>query len=402
MRIKNNQATIIDEEKLTIKWFLSLFYIISIGYDFFYYYISPKFIFHKNVGFQNEFSYIVYLVIVILLPLALYLIRTGKHNLVKYVFFISYTLLMFVDDLYTYFGTSLPYGSGNAVEVFFILFSPIFVNRGYFFLVLIVTLLKYFIIGFLLKTSEVFFPVILVLVLAIVAYIFLNRFMGYVRAKEDSFDKQLQGIVKGVIATLELKDPYTRGHSERVAHYALTMAKELGGFSKEELKEFNYACLLHDVGKINIPDRILMKPAKLTNEEYEIIKTHPTVGAKALEGVEGLKNGITVIRSHHERWDGKGYPDQLKGEEIPILARISSYADAFDAMTSSRSYREAMPLPEAYKRIIEGQGTQFDPNLVETFKKVFPIWEEFHQDNQPLKNDEKGGQPNENQKAAQS
>ena len=92
-----------------------------------------------------------------------------------------------------------------------------------------------------------------------------------------------------------------------------------------------------------------------------------------------LKDSIYVIRSHHERWDGKGYPDQLKGEEIPLLARVTAIADAFDAMTSSRSYREAMPVEEAYRRVIEGQGSQFDPQLVEEFKKVFPDWVKFHE-----------------------
>ena len=120
-------------------------------------------------------------------------------------------------------------------------------------------------------------------------------------------------------------------------------------FSKEEQKSFYYACLLHDIGKVNIPDQILMKPGKLTKEEFEIIKSHPVVGEEAVKNVEGIRDSICVIRSHHERWDGKGYPDQLEGEEIPLLARVSAIADAFDAMTSSRSYREAMPVEEAYR-----------------------------------------------------
>jgi len=210
------------------------------------------------------------------------------------------------------------------------------------------------------------------------AFFLLVRFQGYVRAISTSYDNQLQGIVKGVIATLELKDPYTRGHSERVASYALLLAKEFGEFSKEEQKSFYYACLLHDIGKVHIPDQILMKPGKLTKEEFEIIKSHPGVGAEAVKNVEGIKDCICVIRSHHERWDGNGYPEQLKGEEIPLLARVTSVADAFDAMTSSRSYRAAMPVEEAFQRIIEGKGSQFDPMLVEEFKKVFPGWVEFH------------------------
>lgn len=283
---KITDTTLINEEKRTIKWFLTLFYIISISYDLFYYYIFPKYIFHTDIGLTNKLGYWIYLLMFSLIPLAWYLFKTGRQSKIKYVYFICYSIIIIADDLLTYLGSSLNYESGNAVEVFFILFSPIFINRHYYWLVLIGTSLKYLVISLVLNTTEVFVPLILVIVLAIVAYIFLNRFTGYVRAIEDSFDKQLQGIVKGVIATLELKDPYTRGHSERVSYYALALAKEMGKFSSQELKEFNYACLLHDVGKIHIPDQILMKPNNLTTEEYEIIKTHPEVGAEAVDGVK--------------------------------------------------------------------------------------------------------------------
>lgn len=378
MYSKSTTVNFINEEKRTVKWFLCLFYIISISYDLIYYYIFPRYIFHTDIGSKRDLFLGIYLIMFVLCPYALYLVRKGKQDRVKYVYFVSYTLLIITNEIFTYLGSSLDYESGNVVEIFFILFSPLFVNRRFYWLVTIGTITKYLLIGLILNTTNVLAPIILFIVFAIVAYIFLDRISGYIHAIEDSFDQQLQGIVKGVIATLELKDPYTRGHSERVAFYALAMAKKIGGFSKEELKEFKYACFLHDVGKINIPDSILMKPSQLTIEEFEIIKTHPAVGARAVEGVEGLKNGIKVIRSHHERWDGKGYPDQLAGEEIPLLARITSIADAFDAMTSSRSYREAMPLADAYKRIIAGQGTQFDPNLIEEFKNIYPVWKEFH------------------------
>jgi HD-GYP domain-containing protein (c-di-GMP phosphodiesterase class II) len=121
-----------------------------------------------------------------------------------------------------------------------------------------------------------------------------------------------------------------------------------------------------------------MKPTKLTKEEYETIKSHTTVGAEAVSKVVGLKNSIDVIRSHHERWDGKGYPDELKKEQIPYLARIAAIADAFDAMTSTRSYRAALPVEEAYERILDGRDTQFDPELVDLFQEIFPIWVEIH------------------------
>lgn len=210
--------------------------------------------------------------------------------------------------------------------------------------------------------------------MAIIAYILLHRFLSYVKVLKTSYDEQLAGIVKGVIATLELKDPYTRGHSERVAEYALNLAKASGKLKESDLDHFYYACLLHDIGKVNIPDTILTKYGKLTDEEYEIVKTHPVVGAKAIEDVDGIADNIAVVYHHHERWDGMGYPDGLVGEKTPLVARITSIADAFDAMTSTRSYRPALPLEEAYKRILDGSGSQFDPELVEVFKKVYPDW----------------------------
>jgi len=265
------------------------------------------------------------------------------------------------------------------VEVFLILSLPLFLNLRYFWLVSLGYLIKYILIGIVLGSSNVIVPIVLIIILSIMSFFLLVRFQGYVQAISTSYNNQLEGIVKGVIATLELKDPYTRGHSERVASYALILVQEIGKFSKEEQKSFYYACLLHDIGKVHIPDSILMKAGKLTSEEYEIIKSHPVVGAEAVEDVEGIKDSIYVIRSHHERWDGKGYPDQLKEEEIPLLARVTAIADAFDAMTSSRSYRAALPVEEAYQRIIDGEGSQFDPLLVEKFKIVFPEWVKFHE-----------------------
>lgn len=154
----------------------------------------------------------------------------------------------------------------------------------------------------------------------------------------------------------------------------MNMAEATGKFKPSELNSFYYACLLHDIGKVNIPDSILTKSGMLTDEEFDIIKTHPVVGAEAIRDVEGVADNIDVIYHHHERWDGKGYPDRLAGEDIPFSARITAVADAFDAMTSSRSYRPALPFEVAYERIIEGQGTQFDPQLAELFKQIYPDW----------------------------
>jgi len=365
-------STLIHEEQRSVVLFLWLFYLTSVLFDIVYYYIIPSFV-DVTPGFpEGGLGYWIYLFLFLLLPISIYLIKNKKPNSVKYVYFIVYVLLSILNELLIFSGNEQNYESGNAVEVFFILFSPIFVNKRFFNLVSIGLIVKYSVVGLVLQTAVVLIPIVVLLLLSIVSFILLNRFQSYVSSVSKAYDQQLEKIVKGIIAALELKDPYTRGHSERVAKYAAILAKGTKQFTKEELKSFNYACLLHDVGKINIPDSILMKPSKLTKEEYEIIKKHPVVGAEVVKDVEGLKNVIDVILYHHERWDGKGYPEQLKGKEIPLLARITAVADAFDAMTSSRSYRKALPLEEAYNRIIEGNGTQFDPEIVDLFKEVFP------------------------------
>jgi putative nucleotidyltransferase with HDIG domain len=378
MQKKLMDSALRNEEQRTAIWFISLFYIISISYDLFYYFIRPKYLTGGNIGFTNIFYYWLYVIMIGLIPVVYILIRSKKEYLIKYFYFVIYLILMLINDLTLYLGKDIEFDSGNIAELFIILFAPIFVNTRFFWLVSIGTMSRYVIEWIVLGSPEIILGFTIVFILTIIAYILLNRFRGYVNAVKNSYDQQIEGIVKGVIATLELKDPYTRGHSERVAGYAQVLAQETGMFSNEDLKSFNYACLLHDIGKIHIPDQILMKPNQLTKEEYEIIKTHPAVGANAVKDVEGITNYIGVIRSHHERWDGKGYPDRLKETEIPILARVVSIADAFDAMTSSRSYRAAMPLEEAYSRIIDGKGTQFDPYLVDVFMKVFPKWTKIH------------------------
>ncbi|TWD94471.1 HD domain-containing protein [Neobacillus bataviensis] len=370
------------EEQRTVKWFLIFFYIIMIGYDCFYYYFLPVHIKHVKGGFPSNFWYLNYIVLTLLIPVILYLSKKNKQSWIKYVFFISYLLTVFTVDIVSYSISGKEYNSGNMVEVFLVFSLPIFLSKRYFWLVSLGIIAKYIFTAIILDASYLAFVILIFVTLSILSFFLLVRFQGYVRAIKVSYDNQLEGIVKGVIATLELKDPYTRGHSERVASYGLLLAQELGKFSKEEQKSFYYACLLHDIGKVHIPDHILMKPERLTNEEFEIIKLHPGVGAEAVKDVEGIQDSICVIRSHHERWDGKGYPDQLMGEEIPLLARITSIADAFDAMTSSRSYRAAMPVEVAFKRIIEGKGSQFDPKLVEEFQKVFPAWVKFHENYQ--------------------
>ena len=174
--------------------------------------------------------------------------------------------------------------------------------------------------------------------------------------------------IKLIASALDAKDPYTHGHSLRVTMYSLILAKNLN-LDDTTLEEIETAGLLHDIGKIGIPQKILCKPDKLTDEEYELMKSHPARAEKMLMGIKKLTVVSNWLRAHHERWDGKGYPYGLKGEEIPISGRIIALADTYDAMTSTRSYRKALSHETAIKEIKRCAGTQFDPVLADLFVK---------------------------------
>ncbi len=170
--------------------------------------------------------------------------------------------------------------------------------------------------------------------------------------------------VKALINAIEAKDPYTSGHAARVRNYAVNIAKSLQ-LSEKKIERIRTAALLHDIGKIGIDDNILKKCGKLTDKEYAAIKNHPTIGAEIIKDVGFLKDSMDIVKHHHERYDGKGYPDGLKGDEIPIEASILMLADSFDAMTTDRPYRKAMSIEEAIHEIIINSGTQFNPEIVE-------------------------------------
>lgn len=175
--------------------------------------------------------------------------------------------------------------------------------------------------------------------------------------------------VEALAAAVDAKDPYTRGHSQRVSAYAVAIAHALG-LSTGDVARVRLAGLLHDVGKIGVPDAILTKPFKLSEEEITIIRTHPAIGEHMLSAVPFLRDILPAVRHHHERWDGRGYPDGLAGASIPHDAAILMVADSFDAMTSSRTYRPALPLEEACRRVREDSGTQFDPRIVDAFEQA--------------------------------
>ncbi|UJF34624.1 HD-GYP domain-containing protein [Paenibacillus hexagrammi] len=213
--------------------------------------------------------------------------------------------------------------------------------------------------------------VLLYIILATFSHILYKKLLGLyvnlVSIVTKSADESLEQVVKTFIVSVEAKDTYTFGHSERVSEYAVELARKLPEYQNnpKKLHTLKMMGLLHDIGKINIPESILTKPSRLTDMEYEIIKTHTVVGAKMVEKISllgRLKDGVLY---HHERWDGLGYPSGMKGEEIPLEARILAIADAFDAMTSNRAYRDAMAPSQAFRRLLEGRGTCYDPRLID-------------------------------------
>jgi HD-GYP domain-containing protein (c-di-GMP phosphodiesterase class II) len=165
---------------------------------------------------------------------------------------------------------------------------------------------------------------------------------------------------------IEKRDPYTGGHTKRVMDYSITIGKAMG-LSKRELENLELAAILHDVGKIGVKDDILLKRGRLSPEELEEMIRHTKYGAEILNHLRHLRDVALGVKGHHERFDGKGYPDSLSGEEIPLIARIIAVADSFDAMTSDRPYRKAVDLERAFEELKNNMGTQFDRKVVEAF-----------------------------------
>lgn len=185
----------------------------------------------------------------------------------------------------------------------------------------------------------------------------------------ETISENLFSTLRGFVKAVEARDAYTKEHSNRVAEMALALGRELG-CSEEELNLLNFAGRLHDIGKIGIRDNILLKPGRLTEEEFEIIKEHPVIGAMIVSQLGLWDRETQIIRHHHEKYDGSGYPDGLKGVAIPFLSRIMSVADAYDAMASDRAYRKKLDLDKVVAIIRDGSGAQFDPRVVDAFLKL--------------------------------
>lgn len=209
--------------------------------------------------------------------------------------------------------------------------------------------------------------------------------------RKDNYDKHLENLVserdeklgkalkdvensyrttlKVLIQALETRDSETYGHSERVVTFSLRLAHEMG-LEEDEMRDLELGALLHDIGKIGVPDSILRKPAKLTDREWDKMKLHPQLGFKILRNIPFLKGAAKIVAEHHERWDGKGYPHQIRGENISLTTRIFAVADAFDAMISDRVYRRGRSFEDAAAELEKHAGTQFDPMVVEAFKNI--------------------------------
>ncbi|HHY80894.1 MAG TPA: HD-GYP domain-containing protein [Thermoanaerobacter sp.] len=215
--------------------------------------------------------------------------------------------------------------------------------------------------------SEAFIRIGYVSLILLFIPLFMIRYMFklYMDSKQSYYDT-----INVLVKALDAKDKYTAGHSKNVEKIAALLCREFG-FSESHTEMVRIASLLHDIGKIGVKEEVLNKPGKLTDEELSIIKEHPQKGYEILRDVPALKEASLWVKYHHEWYDGSGYPDGIKGDEIPLEAQILSLADVFDALVSDRPYRKAFSQEEAYKIILEHEGTQFSPKIINAFKKAF-------------------------------
>jgi putative two-component system response regulator len=197
----------------------------------------------------------------------------------------------------------------------------------------------------------------------------LKEMLDSLRHAHQEIQQSYLQTIQALAQALDAKDPYTAGHSRRVSRFAYLLARRMG-LDREKCEDIRDGALMHDIGKIGVPERVLLKPGRMTEEEIKLIQLHPVIGAQILEPVKPLRRYIPAVKYHHERWDGKGYPDGLRGEEIPIEARITLIADTFDAITSDRPYRAAKPLELAVDQFTKFAGKQFDENCVRVFLEI--------------------------------
>jgi hypothetical protein len=196
-----------------------------------------------------------------------------------------------------------------------------------------------------------------------------------IRSMSEELENAYTGTLETLVAALDVRDQETRGHSVRVARHSVDIAEMLGIRTRDELASIYRGALMHDVGKIGVPDNILLKPGKLSEEEWVFMRKHAAMGYKILAQVPYLRPTARIVLAHHERWDGGGYPRGLKGESIPLGSRIFALCDTFDAIISDRPYRMGQTPEAAFAEILRCAGTQFDPKVVEAFEAIFPRWQ---------------------------
>jgi ribonuclease P protein subunit RPR2 len=199
------------------------------------------------------------------------------------------------------------------------------------------------------------------------------------RSRSAELERVLQSLQESYLATMtslaqviEAKDRTTHGHLERTQAYGLALARRIDP-TLIDTPALRYGFFLHDIGKVGVPEHILCKQGPLSSDEWEVMRRHPVVGAQIVAPISFLRDSLGLIRHHHERFDGRGYPDRLRGDEIPLSARIFSVADSFDAMTSDRPYRDSIGVERAVDELRDGAGTQFDPDVVEVFVSMVEV-----------------------------
>lgn len=313
-----------------------------------------------------------------------------KKSKTKSASILAATLCMFMCSVYAVIG------GNEGFAILWIMLVPIAAMElfgiqiglavGLYFLVFLIALfytpLRYFVKASYSVTFMNRFPILYFADLALSFTLVVQKHI--VQVRQLNYGQKLQKAVRdehnrvkdisiqtimSISNAVDAKDPYTQAHSRRVAEYSRRIAKA-AGMSKSKVEEIKEIALLHDIGKIAVSDAILNKPGRLTKEEFEIMKTHTTAGATILKDLTILKNVDLGAKYHHERYDGTGYPNGLKGEEIPLEGRIIGLADAFDAMNSDRVYRKHLSPRTIHKELEKGSGTQFDPQLVEAFLPI--------------------------------
>jgi hypothetical protein len=304
--------------------------------------------------------------------IAAYLNYRGKYQIGCSLFL---TLCLLAIDFNLFDGAAL-HDPGVAAFPIFILFSGFMLDRKGILAALIASILSVFVLlyghqaGWFVLNAEPTLNRALVLttLFFLSAGITWEILFSFQKAEENA-EEAYQHTIQGLVRALELRDIETLGHSERVTNIAAQLGIRLG-LSRKEMENLQLGALLHDIGKLGIKDSILLKPDKLTAEEYETVKKHTNYAFNVLKNIPRFRDAVTVPHYHHEQWDGKGYPEGLKGDEIPLLARIFSVVDQWDALRSSRPYRDAWSETDAKKYIQDGAGTRYDPKIVDAFLEM--------------------------------